>query len=350
MPRISATDSLTCHSLRCDVDAERGLPGKFRAFQRFGQPFGVVDVSGQFDQQLPRAVDGCADAEVLGRQRACPCIDQLECGDAVGVAQSAGDFEQRAKVCEPRDGRHPMRGRGMQAQVERRDHAEGAFGPDEQGRQVVTGVVAPHVAVTLHHRTVGQCDVESEHLLAHVPVAHRAQPACIRRRHAADRRAVAGGEIDAEHQACLDSGLLHRCRGGSCSDPHASFDDVDGAELGQPFGGQQHVIVFGHGPRHQRRPAALDGHVRACATARREHGGHLVGGARPHQGGRRAPIPSGVVDAATGQHVGICAHVASADDRRQPVGQRVTHSVGPSQALSDRNAPSSMSRSGVDGR
>ncbi len=139
----------------------------------------------------------------------------------------------------------------MQPEIEGGDDAEGALGADEQRRQVVSGVVAAHLAVAPNHRPVGQCDVESEDLLAHVPVAHRAQPARVGGRHAADGRAVTGGEVDAEDEAGVGGGLLHRRRGGSGPHPDPAFDGVDGADLGESLGGQQHVVVFGDGARHQ---------------------------------------------------------------------------------------------------
>ena len=208
------------------------------------------------------AVDRSGDPEVLGGQRAGPGVDQLQRGDAVGVPELAADVEQGAEIGEPGDRGDPMCGGGVQPQVEAGDHAEGALGADEQRREVVARVVAPHLAVTGHHRSVGQGDVEPEDLFAHVPVPHGPQPACIGRGHAADGGAVAGGEVDTEHQARVGGGPLHRCGGGPGSHPNASFDGVDGTDLGEAFGGQQHVVVFGHGARHQRRPAALHRHVR----------------------------------------------------------------------------------------
>ena len=110
----------------------------------------------------------------------------------------------------------------------------------------------------------------------------------------------------------------------------------------QSFGGQQHVVVFGHRSRHQRRPAALHRDERARVTAHPEHRGDLVVGPRPHQRARVAPVAAGVVDAAPVEHVGIGADVAGADDRREPVGQVVGHSAGVSHEASARNAPRSI--------
>ena len=93
----------------------------------------------------------------------------------------------------------------------------------------------------------------------------------------------------------------------------------------QPLGGQQHVVVLGHRPGHQRCPAALHGDVDAGVAAGPQDGGDLVGRSRPYQ---RAGVPAvapGVVDTAAVQHVGIGADVRGADDRGEPVGQRFGH-------------------------
>ena len=109
--------------------------------------------------------------------------------------------------------------------------------------------------------------------------------------------------------------------------------------------------MFGDRAGHQRRPAALDGDVRARVAAGAQHGGDLVARMPGRTSALAVPaVAAGVVDAAAGQHVGVGADVGGADDRGEPVGQRFGHPVGVSHGASDRNAPSSISRSGVDGR
>jgi hypothetical protein len=76
--------------------------------------------------------DRRADAHVLGRQRACPRVDQFEGGDAVGVTELAADIDERVEVVEPRDRRNALGRWGMQPQIQARDHAERTFGADEQ--------------------------------------------------------------------------------------------------------------------------------------------------------------------------------------------------------------------------
>ena len=236
----------------------------------------------------------------------------------------------------------------MQPQIQPGDDAERALGADEQRRQVVSGVVAANLAVPVHHRPVGQRDVQAEDLLAHVPVPNGAQPARVRRRHPAHGRRIARGQVDPEHQTRGGCRALHlgQRRAGAHMDP--PLDDVDLTDVAQPLGRQQHIVVFGHGARDQRCPAALHGDVRARVAAGAQHRGYLVGRARPHQ---RAGVPAvapGVVDAAAVQHVGIGDDVRGTDDP----GQRSVsaHPVGVSHGASDKNAPSSTRRSGVDGR
>ena len=106
--------------LRVDVDADRRFAGQRRAFERVGQLLGLVGVAGQFDEQLPGAVDGRRHAEVLGGQRAGPRVDQLERGDPVHVAEHAAGLDQVVEVVEPADRGDPVRRGGVQPQVERR--------------------------------------------------------------------------------------------------------------------------------------------------------------------------------------------------------------------------------------
>ena len=219
----------------------------------------------------------------------------------------------------------------MQPQIQRGDHAERALGADEQRRQVVSGVVAPNLAVPVHHRPVRQRHIEADDLLAHVAVPNRAQSASVRRRHAADRRRITRGQVDAEHQPRGGRGTLNigECR--TCADVDATLDDVNLAEVAQPLRRQQHVVVFGHGPRDQRCPAALHGDVHARIAAGAQHRRDLVSRPRPHQQASVPAIAPGVVDTAAVEHIGIGDDVRGAYDPGQRVGQ--AHLVGVSQGL-----------------
>ncbi len=232
----------------------------------------------------------------------------------------------------------------MQPQIQSGDDAERALGADEQRRQVVARVVVANLAVPVHQRAVGQRHIQTDDLLAHVAVAHGAQPAGVRRRHAADRRGVPRGQVDTEHQTRRSGGALHLGQRDSGADADPPLDDVDVADLTQPLRRQQHVIVLGHRPGNQRGPAALNGDEGARVAADAQHGGDLVGRPGPHQHAGVPAVATGVVDAAPVEDVGIGADMCRTDDRGQPVGQRLGHPVGVSHGASDKNAPSSTRR------
>jgi hypothetical protein len=285
---------------------------------------------------------------VLGGQRAGACVDQLQRRDAVHIPERSACFDQGVEVVEPAYRGDPVRRGRMQPQIQPGDDAQRALGADEQRREVVAGVVAANLAVPVHHRPVGQRHVQAEDLLAHVPVPNTAQPAGVRRRHPTHSGRITRGQVDPEHQTRGGCRSLHlgQCRAGS--DVDAPLDGIDLTDVAQPLGRQQHIVMFGHGPRDQRRPAALDSDVRARLAADPQHRGYRVGRSRPHQ---RAGVPAvapRVVDTAAVEHIGIGDDVRGAHDPGQRVGQ--AHRVGVSHGASDKNAPSSTRRSGVDGR
>ena len=127
------------------------------------------------------------------------------------------------------------------------------------------------------------------------------------------------------------------------------LDDIDLTNLAQPLRRQQHVVVFGHGARDQRCPAALDSDVRARVAAGPQHRGNLVGRTRPDQ---RAGVPAvapGVVDTAAVEHVGIGDDVRGTHDPGQRVGQGSSRAVYHT-VRATRTRPGRPDLSGVDGR
>ncbi len=214
-------------------------------------------------------------------------------------------LHQSRQLGEPADRGHPPRGGGVQSQVQRGDDTEGALGADEQRRQVVAGVVPAHPVVPAQQRPVGQRHLQANDLLAHVAVPDRAQAAGVRRRHPPDGRRVPGGQVHAEHQGRGARGALHRRQRGTGADPDAALDAVDLIEGVQTLGGQQHVVVLGHGAGHQRGAPALHRHVRPGVPAHPQHLADLLGRTRAHQRAGPAPIATGVVDAAAGEYIGI---------------------------------------------
>ena len=90
---------------------------------------------------------------------------------------------------------------GHQTQPGPRDDAERAFAAGEERGEVVAGVVLGHAAEPADDGAVGQHHLEPEHLRAHAAVAQHADAAGVGGDQAADGRAVAGGEVDAEVEA-----------------------------------------------------------------------------------------------------------------------------------------------------
>ena len=90
-------------------------------------------------------------------------------------------------------------GNAIETEVDLRDHAERAFGADEEPRQVVAGRRLARPLRGLDHPPVGSHDGQAEHVLAHGAVADGVGAAGARRRHAADRGVRP--RVDREHQA-----------------------------------------------------------------------------------------------------------------------------------------------------
>jgi hypothetical protein len=101
-----------------------------------------------------------------------------------------------------------------------------------------------------NHRPVGQDDVQPEHRITHRAVADGAKATGVGGHHAADGGRIACGQIHAEQQAVRARRPVHcgQTRPGAC--PDATRCDIHGADVGEPLGGQQHVVVFGHGSGH----------------------------------------------------------------------------------------------------
>ena len=84
-------------------------------------------------------------------------------------------------------------------------------------------------------------------------------------------------KVDAEHQACLRRGTLHRAKRHPCTDLYPALDDIDIADIGEPFGRQQHIVVLWHRAGHQRGAPALHGDEHAGVAAGPQYRSHLIG-------------------------------------------------------------------------
>ena len=118
-----------------------------------------------------------------------------------GNAHLQGLNHGRRCAVDGREGAHRRRHRvlhGVEAQRHLGDDAEGAFGADEQPRQVVARRRFLRAARGLDQAPVGQHHFQREHVFAHRAVAHCIRARGARRRHAADRRV--GAWIDGEEK------------------------------------------------------------------------------------------------------------------------------------------------------
>ena len=139
--------------------------------------------------------------------------------------------------------------------------------------------------------------------------------------------------------------LLHRGQRDPGADLDAALDGVDVAEVAQPLGGQQHVVVLGNGAGHQRGATALHRHVRPGVAAHPQHLGHLLGRTRPHQRAGPSAIAAGVVDAAAGQHVGVGDDVGRSDHARQAAQHARGYSTAQLRAVGAAKTPCAARRS-----
>ena len=125
-------------------------------------------------------------------------------------ARGGGDVGER----DPQHDR--VLGDPVQAQRQLGDHRERALGADQEAEQVVAGGRLRRRAPRPDHAAVGQHRLEGEHVLAHLPVAHRRRPRRVRRGHPAERGV--GARVDGEEQAVLGGGALEGAPG------HAGLD------------------------------------------------------------------------------------------------------------------------------
>ncbi|SKU20452.1 Uncharacterised protein [Mycobacteroides abscessus subsp. abscessus] len=164
--------------------------------------------------------------------------------------------------------------------------------------------------------------MNSDDLFAHVSVAHRTQAPRIGGCHPTEGGGVARTDVDTELQVLLGGGLLQRGQGDTGSGADAAFDRVDRADLGEPFGGQQYVIVLADRAGDHRSTPALGGDGLAAFLADLQDLGDFLGGSGPDQDARSPEIAPGVIDGSSGQDIGVRADVSLADDLDQGASER----------------------------
>lgn len=115
---------------------------------------------------------------------------------------------------------------------------------------------------------------------------------------------------------------MQRGQGDTGSGADAAFDRVDRADLGEPFGGQQYVIVLADRAGDHRSTPALGGDGLAAFLADLQDLGDFLGGSGPDQDARSPEIAPGVIDGSSGQDIGVRADVSLADDLDQGASER----------------------------
>ena len=171
-PSTSASDSRTRHNRCCAATSTptAGSPHSRRAVEQIGEPVGLIVIGGQLHQQQPvrpRPVRRRRGARRSARRRGRRSVPARRSRPRPGTSRPASISASRS--AKPQTAVTRCDGRGVQPQIQRGDDTEGAFGADEQRRQVVSGVVAAHQAVPAQQRPVGQ-----RHLQADRP----ARPCC----------------------------------------------------------------------------------------------------------------------------------------------------------------------------
>ena len=107
-------------------------------------------------------------------------------------------LERVLRSLEPDERRRDVGGFRKELQARGGDHAERAFGADEQGFEVVSGVVLAQAAKAGHHAAVREHHLETEHQIAHHSIAQHRGTAGIGRQVAADLRRALRAEAQGE--------------------------------------------------------------------------------------------------------------------------------------------------------
>ena len=194
-------------------------------------------------------------------------------------------------------GRHGPRHR-EEPQRRRGDHAERAFGADEEVAQVVACVVLAQRIEAREHAAVRQHHLEAERELARHAVAQDVDAPGVGREVAADLAAALGAEAEREEAPGRRRRLLHLGQQAAGLDHHRIVERID-APHGAHATQRQHELgaaVVGRGGAAVTGVAALRYHPDAQGVAEREQLRDLGGAARQRERERPAPVEPPVVD------------------------------------------------------
>ena len=268
--------------------------------ERFRDPF-VQVLGGAAVAELGEDVPGMRCAERIASIRQvrehgfqAGARHQLESGDAIADA-AAQRREQLDRLCRAGD-RDPRRGarRGLRVQAQHGcgDHAERAFGAEEELLQVVAGVVLAQAAQPIPHPAVGQHHFHAEHLLARGSIAQHVDPAGVGRKVAADLAAAFGGERERKQAPGVRRRGLHRGEHAAGLHRRRIVEEVEAADAVHASE-REHDLAprpRGHRAADQAGVAALRHHRQALARAQGDHLRDLFGASRAYHAFGRAAV------------------------------------------------------------
>ena len=203
-------------------------------------------------------------------------IEQLATRDRqAGADERHGGAARGTDVRERGADRDRALGQAVQAQRELGDHAERSLRADEERAQVVAGRRLDRARARSDHRSVGEHDLEREHVRAHAAVADGRRAARVGRRHPAERRVRS--RIDGEPQTVLGD------RGVQLAAEHARLRarlQVAGKHLEDAVQAREverERAVGGDHVAFERRSGAEGNDGDAVLVRPREHAGDVLG-------------------------------------------------------------------------
>jgi hypothetical protein len=211
----------------------------------------------------------------------------------------------------------PRRRKGLEAGGG--DHAERAFGADEEVAQVVARVVLAQSAQAVPQFARRQHDLEPEGELARVAVAQDLRAAGVGRQVAADGGRALRRQRQRKQASRRGGGFLHALQRAARFDGDRVVDRVDGAHAIHAAQRQQDraAAVVRRAAADQAGVAALRHDRRARLHAQLHDGGDFRCRGRPHDGLRAAGVALAPVGEIRRRVRGLGQHVGCADRRLQ---------------------------------
>ena len=245
--------------------------------------------------------------------------DQFETGrsPAGRLLREREEIERRGERGKPDESGFDRLRRGKQFQHGRGDHAERAFGADEQVLEVVSGIVLLQLVEAVPDPAVGERHFEAEHEVARDAVGKRGDAAGIGREIAADGAAALGAERQREQAAGAGGRVLRPREQHARLAGHGVRCRVDLADTVEPAQ-RQHDLAFERDlPAHQPGIAALRHDRRADLVRERQDRRHFADRARAQHHGGAPVIKAALLDQIAFLLRRVGDRMFCADDRRK---------------------------------